>query len=64
MRKTGDLVGFLAHIFAIDDVVEFHRATNLGQDGRSEGIPLDELITWLDGLTFALAQMGTVGQCA
>ena len=42
LREAGDLVGLLADVLALDDVLELDLAADLGEDGGGERIPVDE----------------------
>jgi hypothetical protein len=51
LRESGDLVGLLAHVLALDDVLEVDLAAELREHGRGERIPLDERLTGVDVLS-------------
>ncbi len=44
LSQARDPVRLLAEVLALDDVAERDLAADLGQDGRREGIPLDQLL--------------------
>src|SRR5438132_1490705 len=59
-REAGDLVELLVHRHALDDVREADGASDLGDDGGRERIPLRELGADLDLLAFLHVQLGAV----
>jgi hypothetical protein len=57
LRQAGDLVGVLAHVLALDDVLELHRAGDLGQHRGGERIPVHQLLTRRDLLALLHRQV-------
>ena len=50
--EAGDLVERLVHRHAFDDVLELHRAADLGEQRHRERVPLGEQRAGLDLLAF------------
>ena len=48
LREAGDLVGLLAQVLAVDDVLEDDLAGDLGEDRRGERVPVHEELARLD----------------
>ena len=62
LRQAGDLVGLLADVLALDDVLELHLAADLGEDGGGEGVPGDQLGARLDLVALVHQELRAVGQ--
>src|SRR6185312_11714473 len=62
LRQAGDLVGLLADVLALDDVVELHLAADLGKDGGGEGVPGHQLGAGLDLVALVDQELRAVGQ--
>src|SRR5207302_8423977 len=62
LGETGDAVRLFADVLAFDDVLEVNLAADLGEDGRGEGIPLDEDLVGVDVLAVMDAQRGAVDE--